>query len=113
MVCPWCINNPNGCFNKDELTCDFKTLPMEPIAVKKRMDDERETVVSLAKANIETKEELWRTKAEIKDRMEGVMRMKKVYEEKFNMTYAPSNQMEFTKVFLDFMIKGKKIERGK
>ena len=110
-VCPWC-DDVEGCRNRDESDCDFKTLPMEPNAIKVRMDDENAKILKLMTVKYEDLPSLLKAKAESSDRLQGIRIMKQVYEGKFGMFYHPTNQLEMTKAFLDFMKQGKLLERA-
>lgn len=112
MTCPWCKDGV--CRNAgDESDCDFKTLEKDPDAIKKRMDEENDKIIKLMKLDYSDKEMYLQAKAKIVDVTGGVAVMKSVLEGEFHANYKFSRQGEMTKALLDFILKGKRLDRAK
>jgi hypothetical protein len=112
MVCEWCSDRVEGCYNKDESDCDFKSLPIDVEMIKARIDSETDLIMVILRREYSVREDLLRARAEIFDRLGGIKIMKDKLKERFNEDHTPQNQMEFTRAFLAFKIQDKKLERA-
>jgi very-short-patch-repair endonuclease len=112
MPCDWCLEGK--CRNSgDETTCDFKTLKRDPISIKNRMDEENQKVMDLMRSQFEDMLTLNNIRVDVRDRLEGIKIMKQMLSDEFKMDYKFTKQLEMTKAFIDFMAKGKRLERKK
>jgi len=112
MVCEWCKDRVDGCYNKDESDCDFKSLPIDAEIIKARMDSETDLIMIILRREYSVREDLLRARAEVFDRLGGIKIMGDMLSAKFKETHTPKNQMEFTRAFLAFKIQDKKLERA-
>jgi len=113
--CEWCVKDK--CRANDEEICDFKDLPMEPEAIKKRIDDEW-GIVKLKFAEVKKIKEvtddvqLLTLINEAKDKLEGIKIMRQVLLDKFSKNYFPEkNVFNFTKLILDVNKHMKKLKQ--
>ena len=113
--CEWCVNNK--CRANDEEICDFKDLPMELDAIKKRIDDEWD-IVKLKFAEVKKIKEvtddvqLLTLINEAKDKLEGVKIMREVLFDKFKKNYFPEkNVFTFVKLITEVNKHMKKLKQ--
>lgn len=104
VACLWCENNI--CRSGNEETCDFKSLPMEADAIKKRIASEFEKVFDDMIRIKETKEiedysAFNSLILGVRDKVEGMKIMRQVLLAKFGVNYFPVSLFKFAKLIID------------